>query len=177
MINRNQLKDVSIHHVMEEIEDTSKEDMIIDMNRIRLTSAESGETRINAEFEGMSRPVKQVALTQIENSLLPGFSAFGRNLINTGMRDLYLDNANRLLSRNEQKKMIRMSRKTSGASEMSLRGWLSTSYQQYDDDVVFGAMIDAIEDTPEAIDFQSIGGYRTDSTSYMLKECIFNLKR
>ncbi|MPN04907.1 hypothetical protein SDC9_152155 [bioreactor metagenome] len=63
------------------------------------------------------------------------------------------------------KRMVRM---TSRAGEpQTVRAWLSTSYQRYDDDVVFGAMLDAIEDTPEATAFQSIGGYRTDATSYI----------
>lgn len=62
--------------------------------------------------------------------------------------------------------------------EMSLRAWLSTCYQRYDDDVVFGAMLDAIEDTPESTAFRSIGGYRTDSTSYIklvTKEPLFSI--
>ncbi len=177
MENRNQLLDASIEKVMTDIEQTRREDMVVAANKVRLAPAQAGETRIEAEFEGNVRPVKQVALSQIESTLLPGFSTFGRNLVQAGMRDLYIDNANRLLERAGDKKMVRMSARQNG--EMSLRAWLSTSYQRYDDDVVFGAMLDAIEDTPEATAFRSIGGYRTDSTSYIklvTKDPLFSIQ-
>lgn len=177
MENRNQLLDASIEKVMTDIEQTRREDMVVAANKVRLAPAQAGETRIEAEFEGKVRPVKQVALSQIESTLLPGFSTFGRNLVQAGMRDLYIDNANRLLDRAGDKKMVRMSARQNG--EMSLRAWLSTSYQRYDDDVVFGAMLDAIEDTPEATAFRSIGGYRTDSTSYIklvTKDPLFSIQ-
>lgn len=177
MENRNQLLDASIEKVMTDIEQTRREDMVVAANKVRLAPAQAGETRIEAEFEGNVRPVKQVALSQIESTLLPGFSTFGRNLVQVGMRDLYIDNANRLLERAGDKKMVRMSARPDG--EMSLRAWLSTSYQRYDDDVVFGAMLDAIDDTPEATAFQSIGGYRTDSTSYIklvTKDPLFTIR-
>lgn len=177
MENRNQLLDASIEKVMTDIEQTRREDMVVAANKVRLAPAQAGETRIEAEFEGNVRPVKQVALSQIESTLLPGFSTFGRNLVQVGMRDLYIDNANRLLERAGDKKMVRMSARQDG--EMSLRAWLSTSYQRYDDDVVFGAMLDAIDDTPEATAFQSIGGYRIDSTSYIklvTKDPLFSIQ-
>ncbi len=165
MENRNQLLDASIEKVMLDIESTNREDMVVAANRVRLADRGVGETRIEAQFDGRVHPVKTVALSQMESTMLTGFSVFGRNLREKQMRDLYLDNANRLLERMPDKRMVRMSAK--GGSEFSLRAWLSTSYQRYDDDVVFGAMIDAISDTPEAAAFHSIGGYRTDSTSYL----------
>lgn len=176
MENRSQLLDASIEKVMMDIETTRREDMVVAANQVTLYPA-SGESRIGAEFERREMPVKPAALSQIESTLLPGFSTFGRNLMQNGMRDLYIDNANRLLDRMGDKRMIRMS----GRPEygMSLRAWLSTSYQRYDDDVVFGAMLDAIDDAPEATAFRSIGGYRTDSTSYIkliTKDPLFSIR-
>lgn len=81
MENRNQLVDTSIERVMTDIEQTRREDMVVAANKVRLAPAQAGETRIEAEFEGNVRPVKQVALSQIESTLLPGFSTFGRNLV------------------------------------------------------------------------------------------------
>ena len=61
MENRNQLLDASIERVMMDIEQTRREDIVVDANRVRLIPAPNG-TRIEAAFEGKVHPVKQVAL-------------------------------------------------------------------------------------------------------------------
>ena len=51
MENRNQLFDASIEKVMTDIEQTRREDIVVDANRVRLIPAPNG-TRIEAAFEG-----------------------------------------------------------------------------------------------------------------------------
>ena len=110
MENRNQLRDVSIVDVMRDIEKTEKTDYITDLNKVRLHPG-NGSRGINAEFGEFSVPVNDIALGQIESTLMPGFSTFGRNLQAAGMRDLYLRNANDLLVRQSKSRFLRMHRR------------------------------------------------------------------
>ena len=96
---------------------------------------------------------------------MPGFSTFGRNLQAAGMRDLYLRNANELISRQSKSRFLRMHRRPE--HDLQLRACLSPSYKRYDDDMVFGSVMDAVSDTTLADQFRSIGGYRTDNQSYL----------
>ena len=155
MENRNQLRDVSIVDVMRDIEKTEKTDYITDLNKVRLHPG-NGSRGINAEFGEFSVPVNDIALGQIESTLMPGFSTFGRNLQAAGMRDLYLRNANELISRQSKSRFLRMHRRPE--HDLQLRACLSPSYKRYDDDMVFGSVMDAVSDTTLADQFRSIGG-------------------
>lgn len=177
MENRNQLKDRSIAAVLTDIQESRKNDVIVAADRVRLHDLDRGETRIAAQFEGYDVPVNNVALGQMESSLMPGFSTFGRNLNKAGMRELYIRNANELLPRMKDNRFLRMQQRP--GNEFTLRAWLSASYQRYDDDTVFGSFIDALENTPNSSEFQSIGGYRTDMNSYIkmvTREPLFSIK-
>lgn len=164
MENRNQLRDVSIMDVMRDIESTEKTDYITDLNKVRLSPG-TGRRGINAEFGEFNVPVNDIAIGQIESTLMPGFSTFGRNLQAAGMRDLYLRNANELISRQSKSRFLRMHRRPE--HDLQLRACLSPSYKRYDDDMVFGSVMDAVSDTTLADQFRSIGGYRTDNQSYL----------
>ena len=164
MENRNQLRDVSIMDVMRDIESTEKTDYITDLNKVRLSPG-TGSRGINAEFGEFNVPVNDIAIGQIESTLMPGFSAFGRNLQAAGMRDLYLRNANELIARQSKSRFLRMHRRPE--HDLQLRACLSPSYKRYDDDMVFGSVMDAVSDTTLADQFRSIGGYRTDNQSYL----------
>lgn len=176
MENRNQLHDVSIVDVMRDIEKTEKTDYITDLNKVRLHPG-NGSRGINAEFGEFSVPVNDIALGQIESTLMPGFSTFGRNLQAAGMRDLYLRNANDLLVRQSKSRFLRMHRRPE--HDLQLRACLSPSYKRYDDDLVFGSVMDAVSDTSLADQFRSIGGYRTDNQSYfkmVTREPLFGIQ-
>lgn len=176
MGNTNALRDVSIAEVMDDIQNSMKTDVIVSPSDFKLHKEETGETRIGATFGNYDVPVNRIALSQIEASLMPGFSVYGRNLHSRDMRDLYVHNANQLLGTLKTNRFVRMQRRPD--STMKLRAWLSSSYQRYDDDLVFGALIDAVENSDIASEFQSIGGCRTDANTYMklvTKEPIFSV--
>lgn len=165
IMNRALLKDVSIEEMLKDIAQTSREDMIVGINKIRLVPAGTGETGISAAFEGLLRPVNKNALSQLDNILLTNFASYGKRLRDNNLQELYLENANRLLSMRWEKIMARMSARHS--EKMAIRAFLSTSYQRYDDDEVFNTVLDAIADTPAAMNFRILGGYRSDSISYI----------
>lgn len=165
IMNRALLKDVSIEEMLKDIAQTSREDMIVGINKIRLVPAGTGETGISAVFEGLLRPVNKNALSQLDSILLTNFASYGKRLRDNNLQELYLENANRLLSLRLEKIMARMSARHS--EKMAIRAFLSTSYQRYDDDEVFNTVLDAIADTPAAMNFRILGGYRSDSISYI----------
>lgn len=176
MENTNTLKDASIAAVMEDIQNSQKTDVIVSPADFNLHTQESGETRIGATFRDYAAPVNRIALSQIETSLMPGFSVYGRNLHSHGMRDLYVHNANQLLRTLKGNRFVRMQQRP--GTDVKLRAWLSSSYQRYDDDLVFGSLIDAVETAGNASEFRSIGGYRTDTNTYVklvTKEPIFSV--
>lgn len=177
--NFDELGELSFDELTNDIQQTSHQDMIVELNKIQLIPTPNQGTKLNAVFEGMALPVTKIALGQLESTLLPGFSIYGKRLRSRGMYDLYAANANQLLRRiNDNNKMlVRMS--TKSYKQMAVHAFLSTSYQPYDDNIVFEAIQNAMRDTKNADDFMSLGGYRSNSTTYfkcVTKEPLFSIE-
>ena len=96
----------------------------------------------------------------IASRLAPGFRRFSQELEAKEMKDLVIENTNRLFKKTEGKGMLRV---LSNGNDFA-RTLVSDRYLAVDDDLVFGKVIPEIQASGK---FKSIGGNRTDTNTYI----------
>lgn len=91
---------------------------------------------------------------QISGTLAPGLERFGRELLQRGETDLFVENHNRLLSQGRGRKA--QIRTITYGMPQSGRVFLSDAYRSIDDDIVFGEALPGLPKHKST--FKAIGG-------------------
>ena len=177
---RTKLQDISIQRVFEEIENTQKEDRVLNTKDMVVTVDDNDTVVLqHPDFPDEGRPITAFAQTQMNQGLCSGFGSYARYLMKEPSREnkeLYAYNATKLLHKASDDRLIRFS--TYQEEPTRMRAYLSPSYKIIDNEPVFGSLLDAIEGNPQASEFRTIGGYHTGITSYVkliTKEPLFSI--
>ena len=178
-MERTKLNDVSVQQIFEQIEQTKKEDRVLNTKDMVVAIDEQDDVVLYHPDIQEPRAITQFAQTQMNQGLCSGFGSYARYLMKEPSREnkeLYAYNATKLLQKAADDRLIRFS--TYQEEPTHMRAYLSPSYRIIDNEPVFGSLLDAIEDNPQASEFRTLGGYHTGITSYVkliTKEPLFSI--
>lgn len=164
----------TINTIIENIDGMKRNDYIVGLNEIRADYDSNGSIGMMSPHFGLLSP-NSIAMTQINQMIMPGLNQFAQQVISRKASDLYTNAFNRLVSSSDKTCMVR----SLEDDNRTMRACLSHKYNRIDDDTVVGTIIDAIGERSEFQDkFKSIGGNVTETKTFvkfMSREPVFTI--
>lgn len=155
----------TLDDIMNTVDTTKHDDYIIGINEMQATCSDGNSVSFYSSHFNCDVTPTRVALTQINQMLMPGLNQFAQQVVSRGMSDLYAKAFNRLAAQSDRSCMVRT---IEDNGDVKFRACLSPKYNRIDDDVVLNSLVDAIGTKSEFMDkFKSIGGNITDTKTFI----------